>query len=226
VALELARQGADVAINCRSSVDEAQAVCSVIGAIGRKTKLVIGDVRDPGDVERMVEEIATSMGSVDLLVNNAVFALQKRFLDLSVDEWRSQIDYKCMGYFLTSRSVLPGMLKGGQGSIINILSTVGWRGGPGEAGYAVANGGAIALTKSLAAEFGREGIRVNGVMINWADNAFHPDSPGDAGCLPRFALGRVTRTEEVARTVAFLASEESSGITGAIVPLDAGYLLT
>lgn len=226
IALELARRGADVAVNCRSSLSEAEGVCREIRAIGRRAMLAVGDTRVPADVERMTTQIRETLGPVTLLVNNAVYALQKQFLDFTVDEWRSQVDYKAVGYFLTARRVIPGMLEHGGGVIVNILSTVGERGGFGEIGYAVTNGGAMALTRGLAAEFGTRGIRVNGVMAAWADNAFHPENPEDARFLPRFALGRVTRVEEVAKAVAFLASQEASGITGAIIPVDAGFLLT
>lgn len=226
IALELARRGADVAVNCRVSVSEAESVCREIAGMGRQACLAVGDTRVPADVERMTDQIRQTLGPVTLLVNNAVFALQKQFLAYTVDEWCSQVDYKAVGYFLTARSVIPGMLERGGGVIVNLLSTVGERGGYGEIGYAVTNGGAMALTRGLAAEFGRKGIRVNGVMATWADNAFHPENPEDAKSLPRFALGRVTRVEEVAQTVAFLASDDASGITGAIIPVDAGFLLT
>ncbi|MEW6228129.1 MAG: SDR family oxidoreductase [Bacillota bacterium] len=92
------------------------------------------------------------------------------------------------------------------GAIVNLLSTVGMRGGAGEIGYAVTNGGAMALTRGLAAEVGRTGVRVNGVMLTWAENAFDPGDPTHVAWLDRFAMGRVTRLDEVARVVAFLAS--------------------
>ncbi|MCL4514296.1 MAG: SDR family oxidoreductase [Firmicutes bacterium] len=224
VALELARRGADVAINCRASVKEGEAVTRQIHDLGRRSILVTGDTRVEEDVDRMVTAVSESLGEIDILVNNAVYALQKLFLDFTVEEWRAQLEYKSLGYFLTSRRVLPGMLKRGKGVIINILSTVGKRGGYGEMGYAVTNAGAMALTRGLAAEFGRKGIRANGVLITWAENAFDPANPEDARWLDKFALGRVTRLDEVAKTVAFLASDESSGITGSFIPVDAGFL--
>lgn len=226
IAVELARRGADVAVNCKSSAQEAEAVCRQVQEMGRRTVLAMGDTRVQADVERMAGMVRQSLGPITLLVNNAAFAMQKRFLDYTVDEWRSQVDYKAVAYCLTARSVIPGMLELGGGTIVNLLSTVGERGGYGETAYAVTNGGAMALTRGLAAEFGAKGIRVNGVMINWAENAFNPGSPDDAKHLPRFALGRVTRLDEVAKTVAFLASPDASGITGAIIPVDAGFLLT
>lgn len=226
IALELAGRGADVAVNCRSSVSEAESVCHMIREMGHRATLVIGDTRVEEDVQRMTDEIRRVLGPVTVLVNNAVYALQKQFLEFTVDEWKSQVDYKAVGYFLTARSVIPDMLKHGGGVIVNVLSTAGERGGYGEIAYAVTNGGAMALTRGLASEFGKRGIRVNGVMTNWVENAFHADNPEDAKLLPRFALGRVTRLAEIAKTVAFLVSDDASGITGAIIPVDAGFLLT
>ncbi|HHY46534.1 MAG TPA: SDR family oxidoreductase [Firmicutes bacterium] len=224
IALELARRGADVAVNCRTSVEQAQAVCAEVERLGRRSVLVTGDTRVPEDVERMIATVSSILGDVDILVNNAAYALLKPFLDFTVEEWKSQIEYKALAYFLTSRAVLPAMIRRRSGAIINILSTVGMRGGAGEMGYAVTNGGAMALTRALAAEIGQTGVRVNGVMLTWAENAFDPEDPEHVAWLNRFAMGRVTKLDEVARVVAFLASDEASGITGAIVPVDAGFM--
>lgn len=176
------------------------------------------------DVDRIVGGVKASLGSPGVLVNNAAYAAQKPFLDFSVDEWTDQVAYKSVGYFLTARRVMPGMLRKRDGVIINLLSTVGLRGGEGEIGYAVTNGGAMALTRGLASEFGGRGLRVNGVMLTWAENAFDPGNPDHVSWLTRFPLGRVTKADEVARTVAFLASSAASGITGALIPVDAGFL--
>ncbi|MGE5576091.1 MAG: SDR family NAD(P)-dependent oxidoreductase [Syntrophothermus sp.] len=136
-----------------------------------------GDTRVEEDVDRMVAAVSDSLGEIDILINNAVYAMQKLFLDFTAEEWRSQLEYKSLGYFLTARRVLPGMLKKGQGVIVNILATVGKRGGYGEIGYAVTNAGVMALTRGIAAEFGRKEIRANGVLITGAENAFDPATP-------------------------------------------------
>ncbi len=224
IALELARQGADVAVNCRTSIEQAKSVCEEIERAGRRSVLVQGDTRVPEDVERIVTTISARMGQVDILVNNAAYALLKPFMEFTVEEWKSQLEYKALAYFLTSRAVLRNMLQRGEGVIINLLSTVGMRGGAGELGYAVTNGGAMALTRGLAAEVGGTGVRVNGVMLTWAENAFDGGDPEHLAWLSRFALGRVTKLDEVAHVVAFLASDKASGITGAIIPVDAGFM--
>ncbi len=224
IALELARAGADAAINCRRSEEEGRAVSQAIEALGRRSILALGDTRSEQDVDGVIGAVEEALGPVDILVNNAVYALCKPFLEYSVAEWQDQLSYKGLGYFLTARRVLPSMLERGGGVIINVLSTVALRDGAGEIAYAATNGAAAALTRGLASEFGQQGIRVNGIVINWADNAFHPERPEDAQYLPRFALGRVTRVEEAGRLAAFLASPAASGITGALVPVDAGFL--
>ena len=224
IALELARSGAHVAVNCRCSREEGEAVCQAIREMGRCTILVLGDTRREHDVDRVVSTVEKHLGPVEILVNNAVYALCKPFLDYSVEEWKDQLAYKGLGYFLTARRVLPAMLRRHGGVIVNILSTVALRDGAGELAYAATNGAAAALTRGLASEFGPHGIRVNGILVTWADNAFNPEDPEHSKWLNRFALGRVTQVEEVGRVAAFLASPATSGITGALVPVDAGFL--
>jgi len=224
IALELAQAGADVAVHCRTSRAEGEAIRERIEELGRRSLLVLGEIRSPEAVDRMAGEIEQGLGPVDILVNNAAHALCKPFLEYTVEEWREQLACIATGYFLAARRVLPGMLARGDGVIINILSTAGLRDGAGEAAYAAANGAGVALTRSLASEFGGRGIRVCGVALTWADNAFDPEDPAHRAWLPRFALGRVTKVEEVARAVAFLAAPAAVGITGVILPVDVGFL--
>lgn len=224
IALALAAKGASVAINCRVSRQEALEVVREVKQIGRRAIAVIADVTDAAQVDGLVRDTESWLGPVDILVNNAVYALQKPFLDITQEEWVSQVQYKALGYFLTAQRVLPGMLQKKNGVIINVLSTAGVRGGEGEAGYAAANGAAMALTRAIANEFGRDGIRCCGVMTAWADNAFDAGDPECTKHLNRFSLGRVVRVGEVASVVAFLASDEASGITGSFVTCDAGFL--
>lgn len=129
IALELAGQGADVGVHCNRSLDEAYSVAKRITAMGRRAVVVNGDTRKPADVERFIEEVHRKLGGTDILVNNAAYALLKPFMEISPTEWQDQVNSKAVGYYLTARAVLPGMLERGRGVIINILSTVGVRGG-------------------------------------------------------------------------------------------------
>ncbi len=224
VALELGRNGASVAVHCRRSVAEGAKVVARLREQGCQATLALGEVRVESEVDQVVTKVERELGDIDILVNNAAYALLKPFLDFTVEEWRSQLEYKGLGYYLTCRRTLPRMLEKGEGVIINILSTVGVRGGRGEAAYAATNGAAVALTRALADEFGPQGIRCCGIVLTWAENAFDPLDPDAARQLEQFPLGRVTGLDEVARTVSFLASGAAGAITGSLVAVDAGYL--
>jgi NAD(P)-dependent dehydrogenase (short-subunit alcohol dehydrogenase family) len=224
MALELARAGADVAVNCLRSVAQAEGVVREVRALGRRSLAAPGDTREPADVDRIAGQVEAGLGSITILVNNAAYALQKPLLEITPEEWVSQLHYKGLAYYLTARRVLPGMIARRKGVIINLLSTVGLRGGHGESAYAAANGAAMALTRAIANEHGRDGIRCCGVMLTCAENGVDVNDPTVQPFLQNFALGRLTSMVEVARTVAFLASEAASGITGTLVAVDAGYL--
>lgn len=224
IALGLARAGANVAVNCRDSHEEGARVVEEVCRLGSRATLALGDVLEPGEVKRVCEQVTRELGPVSILVNNAVYALQKPFLEIDPPEWLKQLHYKGYGYYLFCREVLPAMVRLGSGVIINVLSTVAVRGGEGESGYAASNGAALAMTKALANEFGGYGVRCCALMLTWAENAFDPADPRCARHTERFALGRVTRLEEVAQTAVFLASDCAGAITGSAVLVDAGYL--
>lgn len=224
IAVALADAGAMVAINYRESHGEAEVVAGEIASRDGQAITVRGDTRVPEDVDRMLTEVEKRLGAVSILVNNAVYALCKPFLQYTIDEWKDQLAYKGLAYFLTARGVLPGMLERGEGVIINMMSTTAIKDGSGESSYAATNGAAASLTRALAREFGSQGVRVNGVLVTWAENAFDESNPEHAVWLDRFALQRVTRLREIAETVVFLASPRASGITGSLIPVDAGFL--
>jgi 3-oxoacyl-[acyl-carrier protein] reductase len=224
IAIALARNGAILALNYRESQQEAESLVREITSTDGQAMKVRGDTRMPGDVDRMLTEVEDRLGAVNILVNNAVYALCKPFLQYTVDEWKDQLAYKGLAYFLTARAVLPGMLKRGEGVIINMMSTTAIKDGSGESAYATTNGAVAALTRALAREYGSQGVRINGVLVTWAENAFDESNPDHAIWLERFALHRVTRLHEIAETVVFLASPRASGITGSLIPVDAGFL--
>lgn len=223
-AIALAGEGAILALNYRESQDEAESVVREITSKGGQAIKIRGDTRLQENVDKMITEIEKRLGEVDILVNNAVYALCKPFLQYTVDEWEGQLAYKGLAYFLTARRVLPSMLKRGEGVIVNMMSTTAIKDGSEELSYATTNGAVAALTRGLAREFGTQGIRVNGVLVTWAENAFDESNPDHAAWLNRFALGRVTKLREIADTVVFLASPRASGITGSLIPVDAGFL--
>jgi NAD(P)-dependent dehydrogenase (short-subunit alcohol dehydrogenase family) len=163
-------------------------------------------------------------GRVDILVNNAGYALGCPFPDLSEEAWQDQIDTLAGGYFRFTQATLPGMIAQQDGVILNIASTCGVRGSPGEVAYSAANGAIVAFTRSLASEVGSKGIRVNALLVAWASNAFDPSDPSHTAYLHQFPLGRVTDLSEIAQAALYLCSNAASGITGVAMPVDAGYL--
>lgn len=224
IALAFATVGCDVAIHYRTFKEGAESVAAEILQMGRRSLVLQADVRNGNKIHDMVEQIHKEFGRLDILVNNAGYALGKPFLETSEQDWRDQIDTLSGGYFRCIQAVLPGMVRQGSGVILNIASTCGLRGSPGEAVYAAANGAIIAFTHSLAAEFGLKNIRMNALLVAWASNAFNPLDPVQAAYLPHFALRRVTNVTEIAQAAVYLCSDLASGITGAILPVDAGFL--
>lgn len=224
IALALASAGADIAVHCRISRAEAEQVASSIQRAGQRALVLQGDVRRRDDVRAVVHSVLTEFGRVDILVNNAGYALEGSFLDLSEEAWLDQIDTLAGGYCRFIQATLPNMMAQQEGVILNIASTCGVRGSPGEVAYAAANGAIVALTRSLASEVGSKGVRVNALLVAWASNAFDPNDPSQAAYLPQFPLRRVTDVSEIAQAVLYLCSSAASGITGVTLPVDAGYL--
>lgn len=224
IALALAGKGADVAVHCRISRADAEQVASAIHQAGGRALVFQGDVRRSSEVRSIVDAILAEFGRVDILVNNAGYALGGPFLDLSEEAWLDQIDTLASGYFRFIQATLAGMIARQEGVVLNIASTCGIRGSPGETAYAAANGAIIALTRSLACEVGVKGVRVNALLVAWASNAFDPDDPSQSAYLPQFPLRRVTDVAEIAQAALFLCSRAASGITGVTLAVDAGFL--
>ncbi len=224
IAIAMAEAGADIVVHCRESRIEAEQVAASIRASGQRALTVLANVRCDNEVATLMETIMAGFGHLDILVNNAGYALGKPFLENREQEWVVQIDTLAGGYFRCCQAALLKMAVRGSGVILNIASTCGERGSAGEVAYAAANGAIIALTRSLAAEFGPTGIRVNTLLVAWASNAFDPNNPAHTVCLPQFALRRVPDVSEIANAAVYLCSAAASGITGATLPVDAGYL--
>jgi 3-oxoacyl-[acyl-carrier protein] reductase len=224
IALALANAGGDVAVHCRISHAEAEQIASSIRQAGQRALVLQGDVRRSNDVRSVVHSVLTEFGRVDILVNNAGYALGGSFLDLSEEAWLDQMDTLAGGYFRFIQATLPSMMAQQDGVILNIASTCGTRGSPGEVAYAAANGAIIALTRSLASEIGSRGIRVNALLVAWSSHAFDPNEPSHTAYLPQFPLRRVTDVSEIAQAALYLCSSAASGITGVTLPVDAGYL--
>src|SRR5262249_25253186 len=164
IALTLAREGVAIAVNAKSSRDEAADTVREIEALGGTARVVMGDVTDEAEVARMVAEIGGALGPVDILVTNAAVRRDDIFTAMSFADWSLVMAVVLDGAFLCSRAVIPGMLAKGHGTIVNIGGVTGHTGASGRAHVSTAKAGLVGLTKALAVEFGGNGITVNCVV--------------------------------------------------------------
>lgn len=194
---------------------------------GGKALFLHCDVSASEEVKRMVEDAIRSFGKINILVNNAAYLKDfKAAVDTSEEEWDLSIDVTLKSVFLCSKSVIPEMIKAGGGSIINIASIGGLVGFASYAAYCSAKGGVIQLTKSLAIDYGHHNIRVNAICPGPIDTPTTPEAQDEK--LHQWqrdmtVLGRTASPEEVAYPALFLASDESSFVTGSNLVVDGGW---
>src|SRR2546422_2479203 len=224
-----AREGARVAITGRNE-SRGHAVTARILESGGEAIFLRTDVRKAAECRRAVDETLSSFGRLDILFNNAGVFFPQTALECSEEEWDLQIDINLKGTFLMSKYALAPMIAQGGGVIINNSSGWGLVGGDKAVAYCASKGGVVLLTKAMAVDHGRQGIRVNCICPGDVDT---PMLPADArlrglkweeylaGCSTR-AMGRIGTPEEIARAVLFLASEDSSFMTGAALVVDGG----
>ena len=227
IALELARRGWDVCVNCVRQRQAAEEAASEIRALGQNAIAVQADVADSAAVEAMVRLTEAELGPVSLLVSNAGIAGQELFQDLTDRQWDRYLAVNLTGARNAIRAVLPRMLAEKSGGIITISSLWGLRGASCEAAYASTKAALIGLTRSLALELAPSGIRVNCVAPGVIDtDMVRVLSPETRRMLvEETPLGRLGTPDDVARAVAFLASEEAGFITGQVLGTDGGFIV-
>jgi 3-oxoacyl-[acyl-carrier protein] reductase len=227
IALMLAREGAAVAINAKSSREEADAVVREIAALGGRARAIMADVTDETQVGRMVAAIERELGPVDILINNAAIRREEPFTEMTFAAWRAIMAVVLDGAFLTSRAVIPGMLAKGRGTIINIGGVTGHTGAFGRAHVVAAKAGLVGLTKALAVEFGANGITVNCVVPGKIAGP-RAATAGTGGAIPGGGhplVGREGEPEDVAAAVRLLCSSGGRYITGQTIHVSGGIYL-
>jgi len=228
-ALALAREGAKVAV---ADIDDAagNATADQIRAAGGEAFFQHADVGSTDDVRRLVEETVARFGRLDVLVNNAGVAIAGTVTEISEEDWNRLINIHLSGTWRGMKFAIPHMVRGGGGSIVNMASVQAIMGIQGWSGYSAAKGGIIALTQQAAVDYGGRNIRVNAIapgtiMTPMNEKIFaEAEDPDELiGTWNSWhALGRFGQPEEVADLVVFLASDESSFMTGDIIKIDGG----
>jgi 3-oxoacyl-[acyl-carrier protein] reductase len=224
VALELARRGARLVVNYRAGAAQAAQVCAEIEAAGAPALALAGDVSQASDVDRLFAAAVERFGSVDILINNAGVTRDMLLLRMGESDWDTVLDTNLKGAFLCTRAALRGMLRARWGRMVNISSVIGLGGNPGQANYAAAKAGLIALTRTTAREVGSRGITVNAVAPGFVatDMTAALSEPARKQLVDRIALERLGTPEDVAQAVAFLCSPAAAYITGHVLVVDGG----
>lgn len=225
------REGARVAI-ADLNADEGSKTARHIEADGGQASFFAVDVRAERDVAEMVEAAVGALGGLDIVVNCAGVLQVGPIEDFPAEDWARILDVNLTGQFLVLKHAVPHLKKGGGGSVINIASAAGLKSGPGETAYAASKGGIIAFSRTLAMELAPHKIRVNALCPGFVDTPFNDPATEYAGGPAAVAdfvktfipLGRQGQPEEIAGVIAFLASDDSSFLTGQAVLVDGGMM--
>jgi len=222
IAIELAKQGADVVVNYSRDEESAMGVVEEIKKIGCKGIAIKADVSNFEEVKAMFKVVKREFGSLDILVNNAGIIMDRTLQNMGIDDWNSVIKTNLKGVFNVTSNALHLIREGGR--IINISSIVALDGNFGQTNYAASKAGIIGFTKSLAKELGKHGITVNAVAPGLIETDILKSMPNArreelARAIP---LGRSGIPQDVANLVVFLASKNASYITGDVISIDGG----
>ncbi|MCM3569096.1 3-oxoacyl-[acyl-carrier-protein] reductase [Neobacillus mesonae] len=227
VALELAKQGANVAVNFAGSEEKANEVVDEIKALGREAFAIKCNVSDSSEVAEMVKATIDHFGSLDILVNNAGITRDNLLMRMKEEEWDDVINTNLKGVFLVTKAVTRQMMKQRKGRIINMASIVGISGNPGQANYVAAKAGVIGLTKTTAKELASRNITVNAIAPGFITTDMTDKLPEDvkAEMLKQIPLARLGEPKDIAKAAAFLASDDAEYITGQTLHIDGGMVM-
>ena len=200
---------------------------ALAGELGARAHVLPCDLSDPDAVEALPKRAAEAMGGVDILVNNAGITRDQLFMRMKDEDWQSVLDVNLTAAMRLSRGVMRGMMKARWGRIVNVSSIVGATGNPGQANYAAAKAGMVAMGKSIAYEVASRGITVNAIAPGFIETAMTGalSDEQSAGILGQIPAGRMGTAEEVAAAALFLASPEAGYVTGAVLHVNGGMAM-
>ena len=224
VCLELARQGARVAVNYAGNAAAAEETVKACEALGAEAFAIQADVADAAASEAMVKEVLARFGRLDILVNNAGVTRDGLMPMMKEADWDAVLDTNLKGAFHCMKAVYRPMMKQKYGRIVNLSSIVGLRGNAGQANYAASKAGLIGLTKSMAKELAARNVTVNAVAPGFIDTDMTAALPEKAreAMLTAIPMGRLGQAEDVARAMAFFAGDASAYVTGQVLCVDGG----
>jgi NAD(P)-dependent dehydrogenase (short-subunit alcohol dehydrogenase family) len=227
-AIALAKEGALVALVGRRK----DRIEEVAHEIGERAFPISGDVTKTSEVTRLLDQTVNRFGQLNFLLNNAGILHLGNAEQITEEQWDHTFNVNVRAVWLFSRAALPHMRNAGGGSIVNVASTLGIVGARNRAAYAASKGAAVLLTKSMAVDHGHENIRVNAICPSFVESELTAAviaKAGDAIAARRertaaHPIGRLGQPEDVAGLAVYLVSDESSWVTGAVLPVDGGYL--
>ena len=226
IAVALASKGAKVVVSARNA-EALESLTAEIKAQGGEAVAVVGDVALEADANNLIGQAVATYGTVDILVNNAGITRDGLLLRMKSDDWDAVLDTNLKGAFLCTRAVAKIMSKQRSGRIINISSVVGEMGNAGQANYCASKAGLIGLTKSVARELARRNVTANAVAPGFIVTDMTEDMTDKAreSMTEQIPLGRLGESEDVANAVLFLASDQSSYITGQVLGVNGGMYM-
>ncbi|MCM3022461.1 3-oxoacyl-[acyl-carrier-protein] reductase [Heyndrickxia ginsengihumi] len=227
IALEFAKNGADVIVNFAGNADRAETVVSEIKAIGQEAIAIQADVSNADDVQQLLKAAIEKFGKIDILVNNAGITRDNLLMRMKEAEWDDVINTNLKGVFLCTKAATRPMMKQRSGKIINITSIVAISGNPGQANYVAAKSGVIGLTKTSARELASRGITVNAIAPGFITTDMTDTLTEEIKqeMLKQIPLARFGEPKDIAKVALFLASDAADYLTGQTIHVDGGMVM-